>query len=1725
MSQNRPLMKESADSLEILIQRYHDDPVRLRAIADELGLRSTSKAHALLAQVAEALAANSGGSVAPALDQKEETESPAQGQKTTHDPKLVKLVDYLQNLARITTPTVLDLSNYQNVIWLDKIPRDKSNCFSRHWGADEEAPDDVWVDITKVPEPPLPAGLKTIEAWIETNSLYDINGAPKIKSVISVTTSKAEPETGEKVEIVQTLELVNHPEVRTTFDTWVEQKWRPWTVAQRRYLEVQKVYGELFTIFQEQQRLGEQYELVMSLGLLVWKPSQNLPVVRRHLITGKASLEYDASNGHFTVRVSPDGDQTELEFDMIDSSVYPANAASLVDSSHSLRDNFWDRTQVNSVLASVANSLEGKGRGIYDSEALLPSGQAADSVPRVEFAPALILRKRSTKGLIAILNSMRRHIMAGAEVPQQFLELCEVVDHDDNAVELVDAASDGGDFGEPGPDGRPPERIYFPLPSNPQQRAIIRKHTAKRGVLVQGPPGTGKSTTIANLICHLLATGQRILVTAKTHRALEVLHEKIPVDVAPLCISMLGASGTDERLSLSRSVDGILTRANSRDDARDQRRVIQLDAELAANLEKRAALKTQIIGLRERESYEHRIVDNLYVGTAAAIATRVRDESERFSWFIDALAETDGCPLSRGELARLQQLVSDVSIDAEVELSQYFPAVGKDVPSPGTLRDDWSLDVELRALVASGQRLLTSVDGMALSSTTLESVANVLSELDKLSAAIGSVLNRPMPWLATCVREVLNDVDRPWKELGRLTTDRMRLLKAQAEKVKGYTVEVPKGVNRRRLAADARTLRDHYASGKGLKRWMGLSDDPIVKKHCDTLSQCSVDGKSCLETDSLSMLIDYLGAEQAIFEVWGYWQGKTTHKQSHHFIVEIALIEEHLESLEHALELYDVREHAIKAIAAVAGLARPHWGELAAVNELAQTCRIVQAKAKLDVVRGRLHAAEGQVAAAAAKVNAHPLCAELLAAFRAVDSDAYFRIADQIHNLGQRFENVVDKRALLCRLAIKAPLFTSVLTSTRDVKVTLDRLGQLEPAWSWRRALSWLDAYETADDATLERAYRRLEDAYLKALAELASLKAWTLCLGRMKTDHQAHLQAWQLAMKRVGKGTGKHAHKHRADAQRHLNTCKIAVPAWIMPLHRVYETVEASPGAFDVIIVDEASQAGYESLPLLFLGKKLIVVGDEMQISPETPGVDGNVVTRLIETHLNQFNLRDSFNMESSLFAHGLIRFGNRIVLQEHFRCAPEIIRFSDRLCYQSNPLIPLKQCPPNRLEPLRAIHVPGGHREGQGDSVVNHPEALVLAEKIKECVEDPRYAGMTMGVISLQGGSQAKIIENLLLKSIGIEEMQERRLLCGSPYSFQGDERDIIFLSMVAALGETRVTAVTKENDMRRYNVAASRAKEQLWLFHSVTLNDLSSSCYRYKLLSHFLNDTNPDITGFDFDELRRSAYRANRSVEDPPEPFDSWFEIDVALTIAAHGYTVVPQFAFAGYRIDLVIQGGSSMLAVECDGARWHGPDALDGDFRRQRTLQRCGWVFFRVSDSAFRFNPEKALAGLWPLLEERGIYPANGHTRQKFAVSDAEASVANQASVETVDVEDELDHILEEEHEGHEEKDEEGLFDTCVIEGCPKSVNEMLALKPIELRRLIHNVISAKSGRTCVREHVGALVLKACKVRTSGQPRLLFMRKVEGQVAAMCRNGELLPYKSKNNRLKLGWKASD
>lgn len=1633
--------------------------------------------------------------------------------------KLIRLIEYLSALAKINASIVRSCDDYHKLLWTHDIPHEPKYCFCRAWGEDENYSDDIWLEIKKFPEPKLPPIPKSCEDWINPASLRNINEIPSLRSTITLTV-ESRVATGEVVALQETRNLTDFPSVQKAWDDYLEQQWLTWTEIYRRYLAVQKIYAGLFGIYQEQQKLGEQYELVFCLGLLNWR-QPNGHAVKRHLIVAKASLEFEAELGKFTVRASADGDQTEVEFDMLEVDFYPQNSISLIDCGRKIRDNLWDRNEVDALLKAIANSLADQGQGQYYPEALKPEGGPANDTPRVEFAPALVLRKRSMRGLIKFLEDMRKQVEEGAQPPSEFLDICE------SATDKVSENSEHNQGRTP-----PPSEIYFPLLANEQQLQIIRKLDVQRGVLVQGPPGTGKSHTIANLICHLLASGQRVLVTAKTPRALQVLHDKIPESVRPLCISLLG-SGTEERESLERSVNGILANLDRRDELRSAQRIADIESRLRENRAAKAECDQKIIAVRERETFEHAIADGVYRGTAANIAGMLRAEEPTYCWLSDQIGADDELPLTHEEIRNLSQLSVEIDKKTEKELSCYLPDSSNEIPSCDQLRGDFRREKELQCFLKSSESRIATPEGLALSLAPREHVSQVQETLGRLSAETANVRRRPMAWAVGAVKDVLTDLDTPWKELLRLSLERTNGLKTLAEKVQYYTVNIPIDMDRKKLIADAQVLKGHFEAGGKTKEFLFFKNK-VIKKHGEMIDRVKVEGLDCADPATLQKLIDYLAVEQKLNEAWALWKGKAS-CSSEQFLLQLAEIDELHEALKCVLGLYDLRENVRASIEKVSGLSSPRFEEVESLNDLSLTCQAVLAKIDLDDLNKQLDKEDGRISTIAARGDAHPICADLLAAYRERNLDRYCQVVDMLDNLTKKVVFIKNKRAYIGRLASKAPKLAGELAQNDNPLLSVERLDCLEKAWAWRRACSWLTDFLQLDSVSLERNGKRLEDEIRKDLAELASLKAWLFCFSRMASEQQRHLMAWQQAMRKLGKGTGKHAHTHRLNAQRHLNECKEAVPAWIMPLHRVYETVECGPGVFDVIIVDEASQCGPESLPLMYLGQKIIVVGDEKQISPEAVGIDRSQVQGLMRTYLSDFVHSDSFDVENSLFAHGRIRFGNRITLREHFRCMPEIIRFSNDLCYTSDPLIPLRQYPPDRLEPLKAVYVQNGFREGSGQRVINRPEAEALVAKLIECCQDERYQGMTMGVIVLQGDAQAGIIEDLLLKKLGAEEMQKRRIICGNPYTFQGDERDAIFLSMVAAPNENFAT-LTKETDMRRFNVAASRAQEQMWLFHSITNNHISEQCYRRKLLNHFSGLKPQQISGVDVDTLRGSAYSANRMQERQPSPFDSWFEVDVALAIAGRGYRIIPQFEFAGKFIDLVVQGNKPQLAVECDGDKWHGRDAYEADMVRQRMLERCGWHFFRIRSSRYYANPENALDPLWSQLEKMGIYPENQHQSQDSEHAEHEEHFGDEEDVNGEDRfegEKEPDSSIEQPplpltsaQDWSKMKEAVNRLDVMRYSSshqmdAPTTIQEALTLKPKGLCGMIIEVLKARPNNSCVRENMPTYILKEWNIRTRGTPRDAFAKKVDDQIAIMVRKGYLVAYRSVNDRIKLGW----
>jgi len=1605
--------------------------------------------------------------------------------------KAVRLVDYLLQLASLRTKTIRDIADYDHTLWISSVPHEKG-CFTQAWGRDEEYDSDVWLEVQNQREPELPSVPAKCEDWIDRASLRNKADLPELLPEITVQVENPAWQEGsdEPERISHTERIEDHQGVQQSWDRYVEDRWLPWMEEHNRWESVHKVYSELFAIHQEQKRLGEEYELVIGLGLLTWKTPTDQRVCR-HLIVANAILDFEARLGKFVVRPMPDGAAVRPELDMLDVEERPARAEETAKSSlSSSNEDPWDKDCIEGVLQALVHSISSQGE--YDNT-LEKKSIRVSGKPVVEYAPALILRKRSAKGLTETLKKIKGSIEKGGEIPPEFEDIAEIRPRHGN--EPNNKPNDTGNINSEF-DGE----VFFPKPSNQEQRRIVDKIRSATGVLVQGPPGTGKSHTIANLICHLLATGQRILITAKTPRALQVLKELVPKELRPLCINLLG-SGLEERRSLESSVGDILRKNEEWNEHQAHNERADLVGRLRNLREEKTKVNRRLRDIRESETHSHSIAEGTYRGTAARIAEAVDRDRSAYEWFTDSAVLNQSCPVGEGDLRNILIELRHFIPEKREELSLSWPEIVLTPESFANLIQNEKGAIEQESNLSHGADEHIANHLSRSDSSLIEAIRDALCDFQNTQR---NLIASPYGWMRDAIRDVVGNNSFLWRERLRATSETITSVESLVTIADDTTLSVPNDTNIRALHEDVCKLKEHIENG-GKLGW-GLFRPKAVKERIHIIKTVGVNGRPCSTLEDFSTLADVLHVRIEFEKAWGFWIG-CAEKTEGPYALQLSAIKALCDSLENTLSLAELIEQCRETIEQCPVIDEPVWSDESQVERLIASCRFALTRHHKRLVADTIQEIEAPISSIVGQSNTHSVTNELLQAIRQRDKDAYAQCVSRIQGLvaeRSRSEKLDEDVAALRKLF---PQLIDELKQNPDDSHWDERLRQIQDAWHWAQARYWIEEYIRQEDVpALAKRAKQIDDEINGITAKLASLHAWSFCLFRLKEEHRRHMEAWQQSMRRLGKGTGKHAPRHRREAQGHLNECREAVPAWVMPLHRVWDTVDPSPGMFDLVIVDEASQCGVEALPLFYLGKKMLIVGDDKQISPDAVGLSRVKVHSLMEEFLYDFDFKSSFDVESSLFDHGKLRYGtNRITLREHFRCMPEIIRFSNDLCYSDTPLIPLRQYGPNRLAPLGHVFVEGGYRKGSNNRVINRPEADAVVEKIVELCNDKRYTKKTIGVVVLQGEAQGSLIESQLLERLGAEEMEERRLVCGNPYSFQGDERDVMVMSMVAASNE-RIGPFTKAADERRFNVAASRARDQMYLFHSVTSDDLSASCLRRRLLEFFENTRPQEIAGIERDELERRASQDNRGVVNPPMPFESWFEVDVALALLRKRFVVLPQHEVAGKRIDLVVEGGQARLAVECDGDQWHGADRYEADMQRQRQLERCGWEFFRVRESSFYSNKDEALLPLWQMLEERGISP--GNTKPSNETSE------EQSGNDEIDTESDSDEAEENDadHDGHGLSPGEGTPNT-------QSKRHPEEISSHEISDAIIHALKKCPNHSCTLHSLVGRVLKEVGVLTRGHPRMIFERRVTRSLNTLEEQGRIEKYKAKNNRVRL------
>jgi very-short-patch-repair endonuclease len=160
------------------------------------------------------------------------------------------------------------------------------------------------------------------------------------------------------------------------------------------------------------------------------------------------------------------------------------------------------------------------------------------------------------------------------------------------------------------------------------------------------------------------------------------------------------------------------------------------------------------------------------------------------------------------------------------------------------------------------------------------------------------------------------------------------------------------------------------------------------------------------------------------------------------------------------------------------------------------------------------------------------------------------------------------------------------------------------------------------------------------------------------------------------------------------------------------------------------------------------------------------------------------------------------------------------------------------------------------------------------------------------------------------------------------------------------------------KRWNVAVSRAKDQLWAVHSF----------------------NPDAELVDGDLRKgffayvKTPYSTQLSKEQIEKHADSKFEASVAEQLTRAGYRIRQQYRVGAFRIDMVVFYRDQKIALECDGDEFHSsPDQVANDMSRQAILERLGWRFIRLRGGEYYRDPDAAMKRVFKRLEQAGIFP--------------------------------------------------------------------------------------------------------------------------------------------------------
>lgn len=1204
---------------------------------------------------------------------------------------VINLFGFIREFARLKQKPVYSVDSYIDVFWLDQVPKEPE-CFCYFWQEmsenDFDRADDIWLTIKRPEYKEPPEVPFNVRDWVDKRQWLnsELDYPELLPQILNLEWDENAPEN-----IPKFLRLEDFPDISEAWDDYVADKWWEWAEVDRKKTRVRECYNRLFSMHRTQLVMGEQYEYLLVAGCLHWRsPSGN--AVKRHLLVLPVKLEFDpegAAVSVVTAGTAGGAAEVKLEYDMLPVEEQPPQhiIKDAEERCRELGDNLF-HPEAKGLLTAFVQGLHSEG--VFRDDISQVTG-AAPEKPIVSFSPALIVRQRSQRNIIAACESIIKELEAGkGELSPAIRKVVGELGVDEQRQEgekgqTVDVCSNEGE-------------IYFPLPCNDEQKRIIERLQHQSTVLVQGPPGTGKSQTIANLICHLLATGHRILVTSQKAPALRVLKkflDKHAPEVAALCVMVLG-EGSKEQNLLRGSVGEIASRRDRWQPTVSYKKISLLQEQLKELREHEARAYKNFIALREKEILKHERVFENYSGTLAQIAERVRRDGERFGWFRDRLPEeisllekeAPPLPVDPQKVQELLHLLR--SLDSETSghaLLRLVPLTN--IPEPEKFSEMVAEEIAARREFERSRHYLNHPAWESMGAVDEGTLRELLVALREFLGCWQELSNRGEEWALNAARQVLRGNAIFWQEVLQTSGSLLSQIKDKPPDLLGLDIQGLREESFRTVLEGAHELYAHLSKGGKAGFW--IFRPKAVKRGLSLLREIRVNSWLCNSVENLEKLIGWLEVMEALRRLDEQWKSITGPVAAKWPLNQkIRFYEQCQNHLEAVLKLGDLAGELARRLRAISPEQVCLWHEYEEVVSFYNLIGALLNERRLNKAAGAITDLEEYIGGYvySSVSDAEEAAPENHALRKAVAGrlvEQYRQTYMELSLLWQWRQKKKECDNLADEIAKELPELTKSLLKTYADDVWDDRLPRLQEAWNWVCADRWLVEMSAPGlDRQLAEQIRRYQKEAAATLAQLAGELAWEQCLRQLTEEDLQSLKAWQKAVERIAKGTGKYVSLDRRIAQERLEECRRAIPAWVMPFYKVLDNISVAPGIFDVVIIDEASQSGLETLIFCYLAKKMVVVGDDQQIRPENVGVDRSQLYELQRRYLQEIPKWDIFSSTESFFSIAEVRFGDAIRLREHFRCMPEIIAFSNKLCYQDQPLIPLRQFGRDRLSPV---------------------------------------------------------------------------------------------------------------------------------------------------------------------------------------------------------------------------------------------------------------------------------------------------------------------------------------------------------------------------------------------------------------------------------------------------------